>query len=208
MKQRKKNKNINIVLIVVTILVSLLLAVSSGYLIYNITLFNGIENFIRNCAIVILILITLVFIFCSINLKIKGKKIKLFILLSIMVIMSVGELYISSIARKADDTLNRITSDKITYSTSIVTLSSSSLNNINDVKSKKIGMIDDTTSIDAYVIAKDIISENKISNDNIVVYEDFYTMMDDLYAKKIDAVFLMTNYTVLFNTIEKIFQYS
>lgn len=203
MKQRKKNKNINIVLIVVTILVSLLLAVSSGYLIYNITLFNGIENFIRNCAIVILILITLVFIFCSINLKIKGKKIKLFILLSIMVIMSVGELYISSIARKADDTLNRITSDKITYSTSIVTLSSSSLNNINDVKSKKIGMIDDTTSIDAYVIAKDIISENKISNDNIVVYEDFYTMMDDLYAKKIDAVFLMTNYTVLFNTIEK-----
>lgn len=203
MKQRKKNKNINIVLIVVTILVSLLLAVSSGYLIYNITLFNGIENFIRNCAIVILILITLVFIFCSINLKIKGKKIKLFILLAIMVIISVGELYVSSIARKADDTLNRITSDKITYSTSIVTLSSSSLNNINDVKNKKIGMIDDTTSIDAYVIAKDIISENKISNDNIVVYEDFYTMMDDLYAKKIDAVFLMTNYTVLFNTIEK-----
>lgn len=203
MKQRKKNKNINIVLIVVTILVSLLLVISSGYLIYNITLFNGIENFIRNCAIVILILITLVFIFCSINLKIKGKKIKLFILLAIMAIISVGELYVSSIARKADDTLNRITSDKITYSTSIVTLSSSSLNNINDVKSKKIGMIDDTTSIDAYVIAKDIISENKISNDNIVVYEDFYTMMDDLYAKKIDAVFLMTNYTVLFNTIEK-----
>ena len=69
MKQRKKNKNINIVLIVVTILVSLLLAVSSGYLIYNITLFNGIENFIRNFNINNTIFHILLYQF-----KDKGKK--------------------------------------------------------------------------------------------------------------------------------------
>ncbi len=202
-KKKSVNKMVNIVLIVSTILICILLAGSSTYLIYNITLFNGIENFIRNCAIVILILLALVLILCSVNLKIKGKKIGLIIILVVMTIISIGELYVSSIAKKASDTLDNITSTKITYSTSIVTLKSNSYNSINDVKNKKIGMIDDETSIDAHVIAKDIIKEQKISENNIIVYEDFYTMMDDLYAGKIDALFIMTNYTVLYTTIEK-----
>lgn len=203
MKSKRKKKIINMIFMILCIIVSLIIAVSTGYLVYNISLFDGVENFIRNCAIVILILIALVLIFSSINLKIKKKKIGLIILLVVMLVISFGEFYISSIAKKASDTLNNITSTKITYSTSIVTLKDNPYNSIDDVKNKKIGIIEDTSSVDSYAIPQDIIKDNKISSDNIVVYEDFYTMMDDLYAKKIDALFIMTNYTALYNTIGK-----
>lgn len=203
MRKKRSKKKINIVFLIMTIIVVIISIYSCIKLVHGITLFDGIENNIRKWAIIGIIAINAILIIVSLFLKMKNKKIGLIIILIILSILSFGELYVSKIVKKASDTLDNITSNKIVYSTSIVTLKDSSLKSIDDIKDKKIGIIDDDTSIDAYVIAQDIIKENNVSDDNLVKYEDFYTMMDDLYDKKIDAIFIMTNYTVLYNTIDK-----
>ena len=59
------------------------------------------------------------------------------------------------------------------------------------------------TSIDGYVIPKEIIKENKLEDENTIVYYDSYQeMMAELYSNELDALFITSNYESIFNTIE------
>ena len=72
-----------------------------------------------------------------------------------------------------------------------------------DVKDAKIGLLNDKTSPDGYLIPRIIIKENKLDDDNkIKKYDDYNAMIADLYEGTIDAMFITTNYPSLFQSIE------
>ena len=188
-KKKKKFKLNNLLV--------LLCIISSLYLIYRIYQFGPIEPTIRYIIIGIILLID--FIFFYKKQKIKGKKLILFV----MVIYIGFNAFMSLVIGKVYDAIDSINKSKVIYSTSLVTLSSNDNNDIENINNCKIGIINDTLSIDNYVIANDIIKENKLdSNNEIKKYGDILDMLSDLYSEKIDYMFISSNYQVMFSTTD------
>lgn len=188
-KKKKKFKLNNLLV--------LLCIISSLYLIYRIYQFGPIEPTIRYIIIGIILLID--FIFFYKKQKIKGKKLILFV----MVIYIGFNVFMSLVIGKVYDAIDSINKSKVIYSTSLVTLSSNDNNDIENINNCKIGIINDTLSIDNYVIANDIINENKLdSNNEIKKYGDILDMLSDLYSEKIDYMFISSNYQVMFSTTD------
>lgn len=188
-KKKKKIKLNNLLV--------LLCIISSLYLIYRIYQFGPIEPTIRYIIIGIILLID--FIFFYKKQKIKGKRLILFV----MVIYIGFNVFMSLVIGKVYDAIDSINKSKVIYSTSLVTLSSNDNNDIKNINNCKIGIINDTLSIDNYVIANDIIKENKLdSNNEIKKYGDILDMLNDLYSEKIDYMFISSNYQVMFSTTD------
>lgn len=179
----------------------LILLFSSGYLIYSLSLLTGIENFLRTCASIGITLIWFLFLFFSIRTLIKQKKTG-FIILIILSILYSGVLYF--VASNVDRVINKIgniSTNTSAYSSSIVTLKENKANELKDIGNSKIGMMSDTTNIEGNTIPKEIIQKNNLKNE-IEEYSDFVSLINALKEEKIEYIFLPTNYSIMFASIE------
>lgn len=164
--------------------------------IYNIVLFKNIENTGR---IILLLLTLFITIFFNIFLYKTNNK-KYFTSLSIifflyLIILIIVNYNLNNIYEK----ISKIASNGTTYSTSIVTYSSNNNEDINKID--KIGIIDNKDSIEGYVIPNEIINNNDLDVE-LVYYDDYITMINDLLNNNIEYIFLPTNYLVTFDNIE------
>jgi len=87
-----------------------------------------------------------------------------------------------------------INSDKIVYTTNLIVLKE---NKDKFDASKPIGMIEDETDIEGNILAKKLITKEKLTN-KIYTYEDYHAMIADLYEGKIGGCFVSANYEVTF----------
>ena len=188
-KKRKRKPKINNLLI-------LLVIISSCFLVYHILLLGPIEKNIRYIIVAGIILINIIFF------AIKNKKTRqmanimmiLFIIINVICSYSINKVY---------GLIDSINKNKIIYSSSLIALTDSKFNNIDDVKDTKIGIIDDTMSIDNYIIAKEIIDDEKLDSKNeIIDYSDMLAMVNDLYSGNIDLMFISSNYDSMFKEVE------
>ena len=82
-------------------------------------------------------------------------------------------------------------------------MSNSSADNISGVKNMKIGILADKKNPDGYIIPQEIIKEYNLNDDNQVIeYDDYTSMLVDLYANEIQAMFVTNSYETLFSSIE------
>ena len=65
---------------------------------------------------------------------------------------------------------------------------------------EKIGLISDENDNEGYIVAKKIISEEKIKQ-KLVNYDTYEDMLYDLYKGKIEGAFVQSNYTHYFSSI-------
>ena len=193
----KKSAKISVKKISVTV-ITLLAVIVNCYLIYTIYLLNGIENKGRYLLMGLLLSIDLLLIdecLKFVRFKRKARYYTIFSAFSfiyIIISMSIG-FYINKVYSSIDN----VSKNYEVYSTSLVTLNDSSINSISD------GIIEDTSSIDGYIISKEIIDENSLNDNELVNYSGFATMLSDLYDKNIDAIFISSGYTSMFSSIEK-----
>ena len=177
-------------------LLILLVLISSCFLIYHILLLGPIEPFIRYIIIGVIVIINILFFLFK---KKKSKKIAmimmiLFISLNVILCFSIRKVY---------GIIDSINKNKIIYSSSLIALQNAEIDTIDDVSKKKIGLIDDNLSVDNYIIAKEMIEEEHLENDNeFVLYDDLLVMLHALYDGKIDLMFVSSNYDVMFQNIE------
>lgn len=175
----------------------LLSIISSFYIIYKIYQLGPIEPVLRYFIVIVIILIN--FFFFYRKGKIKKKKLAIlsmiiFISFNIGVSLLIGRIY------EAIDSINK---NKIVYSSSLVALNSSKIETIDDVTELKIGLLNDTLSIDNYIIAQEIIEDHGLDKDNnIEKYDDILSMLGDLYDNELDALLISSNYKVMFETTE------
>ncbi len=170
---------------------------ASIFAIYEIFLLSSIEDLIRYIVIGVLILIDIVIIF-----KFKSKKrpkvIYLFFLLILSIICIGIGLAISYLYGQVDN-LNK---DKITYTSNMLVMSWSKANKIEDIKDMKIGILKDKKSPEGYIIPKEIIKKYNLEEENqIIEYEDYTSMLVDMYSKEIDALFVPDSYVSMFSGI-------
>ena len=178
---------------------------SSAFLTYELFLLSGIETVIRYIVIGIL-----GFIDFSLLLKTrkvfknkpnkknkKPKKLKLiiFMILYSLICGTIG-YGIYNIYGK----VNSINKVFVTYSSSLITMSKNDADKISDVKDYKIGILSDKKSPEGYIIPQEIIKKYDLKDDNkIKKYDDYSSMLADLYSDDLDAMFISSSYVSMFS---------
>ena len=164
--------------------------------IYNTILFKNIENISRIFIVIISLILTTffnIFLYKTNNKK-KFTSISIIFFLYIIILIIVN-YNLKNIYNK----ISVITNNNKTYSSSIVTLISNDNEDI--IKIDKIGLINEENSIEGYQIPIDIINNNNL-NYNLIKYDDYVSMINDLLNKKIEYIFLPTDYLIKFKDIE------
>ncbi len=198
-KEEKPKKKIQPIIMKLMVLIAL---ICSAFLIYNISLIRSAEPVICYTLMGILGVIDLIYIIYLIVVlkkKKKKKRIAFFIFIVLYILISVlGSIGIQYLYSRFSSTSKEF----ITYSTSLVTLVDSPLNNENDVNNLNLGIISDKEAVEEYKIAQEMINEHDWSNKNsIKEYEDFPSMLNALFNNEVDAIFLARNYATKFQSI-------
>ncbi len=177
-----------------------LFAISTFYIVYFLIKLNNVETVLRFLAIMFLLLFCF-FLGLKTYKTISNKKIKLSIIYSIVfLLLFTGQSFIYNTLDKVYSSINNITANTSSYSSSLIVLKSSNIKDIKNLKNKKIGIYSNKESIEGYVIPNEIIKEKKLNSSNEVLkYDNMIEMLEELYAKKIDAIFLSSNYPIIFS---------
>ncbi len=197
---REKKNKLNIVLSIFLIIAIL----ASGFSIYEIFLLSSIETFIRYIIIGVLVVIDIIlFIRVRFSSKKRKKKRKkrigliVFMLLYSLVCFAVG-IVIAYVYGQLDN----INKEFVTYTSDLIVMSDNSAESVDDITDYTIGMLSDKDSPDGYIIPQEMIDENNLEDDNeIKEYDDYSTMLVDLYAGEVDALFITDNYIDMFSNV-------
>ncbi len=174
---------------------SLFLIFGTFYLIFAVTLYKGIENMIR--IIACFTLIDALILFIVLLTKFRRKiVVKGFVICSIFVF--IYTLTITFAGYKINNIYNKISSISSNnydyYSTSIITRSDNEASSIKDIDDEKIAMIKDEDDYEGYELANLIIDENNLDRKNIVKYDNYVDLLNDLIDGKINFALVPTNY--------------
>lgn len=158
----------------------------------------GIETFLRIVFIIFFIFYLVLYAFWNL-LNLLRRKYKALIITSIIsvifiLIFSIGSYYINVVYSN----INKMTEDdELTYTTYLITLKETKFDN-----ESVIGMINDESEIEGHELARKLYNKEKLAN-SIEDYDDYYELLNDLYKKKIDAIFVPSNYIILFGGEEQ-----
>lgn len=197
MEKKPKLKIILSIFLVIAVL-------TSAFAIYEIFLLSSIETVIRYIIIGILILIDVVlYIKVRVASKKRKKKHRNRIgLISFMIIYSLVCFAVGLVIAYVYGRLDNINKGYVTYTSDLVVMSDNAAKDVDDVKDYTIGILKDKDSPDGYIIPQEIIKENNLDDDNeLKKYDDYSTMLVDLYAGEVDAIFITDNYVDMFSGI-------
>lgn len=196
-KSKKAVKVISILFIVVQLL-------AMFTLLYSLYIIKGIETEIRYVFMILVAIINIISIILTTKLLKKEKQSRFFIFVVIASIFIFAQAIGSYYILKTYSTLNSMNKNEITYTTAFVTLKDSKIKDISSIKNAKIGIVEDDTSIEGYVIGKEIIKENSLEKNNTLVdYEDFTALVKGLYSKDIDIMIVSEDYVSMFDEINE-----
>ena len=195
-KSKKHNRFLKIILYII----SIAYLVGFVFFVKNVIDLRGIETFLRYSILVFFIVYFLCYFFISLK-KLNSRKYVYFILSSLLTIIFIvgfvfGSFVIDTVVGKISN-LNE--KDKIEYTSYLITMVDNELDD-----DSILGMIDDDTNIEGNILAKQIISDNKLSqkvkkygsDDN----DAFLAMLYDLYEGNIDGMFISNNYVTLYSS--------
>ena len=172
-----------------------------GYIYFAINIIGlvGVETVIRYSVLIGLILFFIFMFFINMSNIIKKKHgafiFVTFIAVLIIVVFFASGFVINKIFGVMDDMKD---SKKVTYTSYLINLKDSEF----DKSESLIGRIEDQSDKEGYILANKIVVNNKLNN-TINNYSDYMVMLQDLYDKKVDAVFVQSNYISYFNSEEE-----
>ena len=186
------------------ILFLIIALITSGIAIYGIFLFGGIESLIRYIVMGLIALYDLRLIL-KVRKIVKGKTKKKphKVLWLIWLILYAGICFAIGYALNFVYTrLSNVNKSDVTYTSYLVVLASNPTNDIKDAKNLTIGLLNDEKNPDGYIIPQEMIKKYKLQDNNeIKDYEDYTSMLADLYAKELNAMFVPSGYVSMFSNI-------
>ena len=195
---RKKNKALGLI----TNIITGMFLVSTTYFVLNLLKLSGIETGLRYVVIAGLIIFCLLVIKWNFTLKNQPKKFKFIILILVLIAMGVGEFYASSLISKGIQVVDNMNKDEVKYTSYLIAKKDSNITKKN-VKDTKTGIISDTEDLEGYQLAQNIIKDDEIPAGNLVKYDDYITMLNELYSGEIGAAFVQSGYIGKFSSMEK-----
>ena len=206
-KETKEKKNKVSIVVKIFLIISL---ITSAFAIYEIFLLSSIETLIRYIIIGLLVLIDLILIFKARKSKkkldpdkdSKKKKKRKTGLVVFMIIYSIICSLVGGVIYYVYGQLNSINKVYVTYTSDLLVMANNEAEDISDISNYTIGILSDKTSPEGYIIPQEIIKENNLNDENeIKEYDDYSSMLVELYAGEIDAIFTSDNYVSMFSSV-------
>lgn len=178
----------------------------SGFAIYELLLLSSIETLIRFIVIGIIGVLDLYFITKAnriIKGKIKKKKsINKGLFITILFIYSIICFLVGGIIFYVYGKIDSLNKNTVTYTSKLLVMNNNAATDIDDINEMTIGILDDQKNPEGYIIPQEIIRENKLQDENeIKKYDDYTSMLVDLYANELDAMFVSGSYVSMFSGI-------
>lgn len=190
----RKIKRSNKIAFTSYLIATLLFIVS--YILFTISLLHlvGIETTIRIILLVVLFLWFIFYFLFGLSTLIV-KKYKKFVLLTIVQILLSGMMITATvIINKIYNNIDMLSNEEYTlYTTNLIALKDTELE-----KTSKLGMINNNEDIEGYVLANTLKTNEKLEQE-VEYYDDYYSMLDALYNHEVDAIFVSSNYVILFS---------
>ncbi len=170
------------------------------YILFTKSLLNliGIETVIRYIVIICAGIYGLLFTVFGLTKMFLKKKVGFTILVIISLIFSivfgVGSYYIDKLYNKIENFSSKETS---TYTTVLLSLKETSF-----TKESKIGMITDEEDRTGYILPTEWIKKDNIPNE-IEYYENTLELLEALYNKEVDAIFITKDYPIIYGNENK-----
>lgn len=190
----KKLKKVKLIYKIIFIFTFLFYLASLTVLTYGFTLLTGIETFIRIGFIILAIIYLLVFLISSLASLISQKNIKQMIFNIITLLIAAlnifGYYYINKTYKIVDNT----SKEKIIYTTNLLSLSKE-----NEIT--KVGILNNKDNVEYYTLPEEYIATNN-KKYQISYYDEEIELLDALYQKEVDAIFVPSNYDFVLNDYE------
>lgn len=196
----KKLWKINPIKIIILFILFVVLTISSIYLLYALSLLTGIENKIRFLLTLMILLLWIGFGLGFLK-SLFRKKGKYYLYIPITILYALLLSFMSHYIIKTYHVVDRMSTDKNYYYSSLVVLSENDAKKIEDFRGDSIGILGDSTSVDGNQIPKEVIEKRKLKQE-IKEYENYVTLIQALYDQEIDGAFLPSGYVTLFQNIE------
>jgi LCP family protein required for cell wall assembly len=107
----------------------------------------------------------------------------------------VGSNLINRLLNSFDD----LSKDTVIYTTNLIAMSGVEFN---DDPTFIVGLINNETDVEGNVLAYELINKDKLKI-KIQKYDSYFEMLEDLYANKIQGMFVSSNYGITYSTYEK-----
>ena len=199
MREGERRKNYRVLNLIISIC-SVIAIIASLFAVFEIFLLDSIENLIRYIFIGIL-LITDVIILMKVKKKVAGKN-KKKVYITFLILYSIVCFLIGAVIFYLYGQIDNINKDRITYTSDLIVMSRNKANDISDIKKMTIGILDDKKSPEGYIIPMEIINKyNLKKNNDIKKYEDYTSMLVDMYNDEIDGMFVSDGYVSMFSGI-------
>lgn len=193
--EKRKSKNIFGWIVIIFSLISV------GLFIYYLLLLKTIETFLRIIGILILIDLIVMSIYSILDTHKREKKKKYIVSIILSLLLSFLSLGGASAIYSVYSKINTFNKNELSYKTVLVSFNN--LGNIDKLKNKKIGIIEDKEDISNYILPNEVITRKKLEKENeIIKYNDSMTLMTSLIDGTIDAAFMASNYKEMFSSIE------
>ena len=190
----KKLKKTNKVALVFFTIAFILYIGLYSFLMINVLKLKSVETLIRTIALAFFGIWFIVYFLVGL-IKLVTKKYKLFTVLTIFTYLFIGSFGIGNyLLVFAYDKLDNFTEKEyITYTSLLIGMKDKEFSD-----KSIIGMISNEDDIEGNILAKKIISKNKLKNE-IKSYDDYPLLVSALYEGKVDAIFVSDNYVTIFS---------
>ena len=157
---------------------------------------NGIETLIRIVILLLLIIYLVFFLYKGYKFIVRRNKIKYIFLMILSVVIAIVLFVITYFINIIYGGIGDLTLQNSDYYTGyLISLKDTSKSDLD-----KLGMIKDTNDFEGYIIANEIINDEKLNNE-IVDYDTYEDMIYDLYEGNISGIFVQSNYVNYFSDI-------
>ena len=168
------------------------------------TLDNIIDPFLKVTTTLTISIIFTILVLIGINFIKTNDMLKLAINVAISAFLAIFILYAGKAIYDFENTLKNITKKGYEYySTAFVVQSNSNITSLLDLNNKKLGLLNDETSYEGYIIPKEEIEANEI-NANIDYENTFLNLISELLNGTYDAIVLPETYKEAFDFEEEL----
>ena len=190
----KKIKRSNKIALTSYIIAALLFLISYIFFTKSLLSLVGIETNILIILLIVLFLFFLFYFLFGLSTLIVRKYKKFILLTIVQILLSIMMITTTIIINKIYNNINMLSNEEYTlYTTNLIALKDTELK-----KDSKLGMINNNEDIEGYVLANTLKTNENLEQE-VEYYDDYYSMLDALYKKEVDAVFVSNNYVILFS---------
>lgn len=193
----KKIKKANKFALTLYILSLIAFLVAYGFFVKSLLSLVGIETIARIVLLVLFALWFFVYFLFGLSTMLTKKFKKFAILTIIQILLLAVMVFASVVIYKIYSKIDMFTQQEYTtYTTNLIALNATEL-----TSSSKLGMISNNDDIEGYTLANTLINKEGLTQ-KVEYYDDYFTMLSALYSKEIDAVFVSSNYKIIFGSEE------